>query len=792
MDSDSPTPYDLYDTFRAQIKASILWLMSKAYRSYTLDGTRNDIPIQLLEPFLDYANHDQSVDYQFKPVIIRKLTSGEYYRLCLSNIYSDNDYMCLSNSGVVDFLVSKGIFREQYDYIFSESALSQTMPFQLDAHMAIIAGLMRLYIEEVLEPTKVAQVCNEFTPVSIQEVPENPEDAAIFWINKSCQRKKQEILMENNKKSIDDMLTYNHNQQLPIEDDWMPLVPLEDLNDISDGCSLATLISLYCPNDFSWQEIIYNNQDSINDSIYNLKRIQHFCYSLMPYNICFLTIEDLLYVESNIRVNVLAFIADLMFEFIIQPCDLVIKPEPLTHYHHIYNEPHQNSFTNGNNGIINSEQMQKCSNLPESIASSSDSPSEKSNGKSNGDKSLLEQPFIEPSHPVKQQHIYSNDSEVSSVQPNLSDQTDHEPQVSTHYEPMPQEVIPPEKEAKKLSSLDQRFEVEAEKSTNDIGTAKPVSQAFVIGQDLPDSNRELEEIMAKKREAKILSLKNRKAESEAKKAAKENETAKPPPTQIFQAFVIGSDFANPDYKDEEQMRRKKEAVEIQSQKRDQERKAKRMAREAELARQKEEANFKKEKSEQRKQEHKQRREMILDQYRQRKLAEEAEKDKTTTISKSNSKLLSLSNKSIHIRPGSSSSEYSKPKLFAKPTTKTNLHIVQNAIAKALEGTANAKTLKRMQETLDRCKDCRHFLILFRDRQQFRGLYDYDAKTESILKLDGIGPKTINHEDISEYYKFDSPKRQFAKVDTKSLSLTIVAISIQDYLWPRIAHNFKRE
>lgn len=137
---------------------------------------------------------------------------------------------------------------------------------------------------------------------------------------------------------------------------------------------------------------------------------------------------------------------------------------------------------------------------------------------------------------------------------------------------------------------------------------------------------------------------------------------------------------------------------------------------------------------------------------------------------------------------SSRSHYSsRLKLYAKPGSKSNnMNTIQKAILKALEGAANAKLLQKMQETIDsQAGTCNHFLILFRNRHQFKGLYKYEEKLNTITKLSGMGPKTVDNEDISLYYKFDTTKRQFLEVQTKHISLTIIAFAIQDYLWSRL-------
>lgn len=254
------------------------------------------------------------------------------------------------------------------------------------------------------------------------------------------------------------------------------------------------------------------------------------------------------------------------------------------------------------------------------------------------------------------------------------------------------------------------------------------------------------------------------------------------------------------------MRKKREAVILMSLKRKADLEAKRAIKENELARKREQDAAKKELIESRKQEQKQRREAILEQYRQKKkAAEAAERDGGSSIGEKSShggsannlstmqhqqllhqhKTVPRSSKAPQNHHVSSWTLYNGPKLFARPTTKTNLIIIQNAILKALEGAANAKTLKKMQDTINtHSKTCGHFLILFKNRQQFRGLYEYDEKQNLIKKLDGIGPKLISNEDILKYYKFDSPKRQFTEVQTKHISLTIIAFTIQENLWPK--------
>lgn len=278
-------------------------------------------------------------------------------------------------------------------------------------------------------------------------------------------------------------------------------------------------------------------------------------------------------------------------------------------------------------------------------------------------------------------------------------------------------------------------------------------------------------------------------ESLAEQLAKFDVAEDDRPQKSAQAFVVDVEKELNDSETDEQMMKKKETVILMSLKRRAEQEAKRAIKQNELARQREQIAMKQKLQEFRKIEYKQRREAILEQYRQKKKAADAAERDGPSLGERSSHGGSANNLSNQPKAGPRSIKsahhvsvwtlYTGPKLFAKPPTKTNLTIIQNAILKALEGAANAKTLKKMQDTITaHSKTCGHFLILFRNRHQFKGLYEYNQKENSITKLDGTGPKVISSESISKYYKYDSPKRQFVEVQTKHICLTIIGFSIQ--------------
>ena len=187
--------------------------------------------------------------------------------------------------------------------------------------MVIIEAIMSLYIKEVLIPEKVAEVVHRFLPIDTEteELPEEAEDAAIFWINKSCQKFRQRIEFEI------DLLTPTEEDD---EDDYAvpEIAPVEYIWDLSDGVSLASLLAFYCPDELTWKEICYANPMTMTDSIYNLQLIQLFCQEKLPCDIFFLTIEDFFDCNKLFRINVLAFVADLLYHFEIRPVECVRLP----------------------------------------------------------------------------------------------------------------------------------------------------------------------------------------------------------------------------------------------------------------------------------------------------------------------------------------------------------------------------------------------------------------------------------------------------------------------------------
>ncbi|XP_011368294.1 calmodulin-regulated spectrin-associated protein 1 [Pteropus vampyrus] len=128
-------------------------------------------------------------------------------------------------------------------------------------------------------------------------------------------------------------------------------------------------------------------------------------------------------------------------------------------------------------------------------------------------------------------------------------------------------------------------------------------------------------------------------------------------------------------------------------------------------------------------------------------------------------------------------EYTGPKLFKEPSSKSNKPIIHNAISHCcLAGKVNEPHKNSILEELEKC-DANHYIILFRDAGcQFRALYCYYPDTEEICKLTGTGPKSVTKKMIDRLYKYSSDRKQFNLIPAKTMSVSVDALTIHNHLW----------
>ncbi|XP_043940380.1 calmodulin-regulated spectrin-associated protein 3 [Protopterus annectens] len=119
----------------------------------------------------------------------------------------------------------------------------------------------------------------------------------------------------------------------------------------------------------------------------------------------------------------------------------------------------------------------------------------------------------------------------------------------------------------------------------------------------------------------------------------------------------------------------------------------------------------------------------------------------------------------------------------EPSAKSNKCIIQNALSHCcLAGKVNEPQKNKILEEMEKSK-ANHFLILFRDNScQFRAIYTFSPEFEEMIRIAGYGPKTITQNMIEGIYKYNSDRKQFTMIPSKTLSANVDAFVIQGQLW----------
>ncbi|KAM6957642.1 calmodulin-regulated spectrin-associated protein 3 [Aplochiton taeniatus] len=130
-------------------------------------------------------------------------------------------------------------------------------------------------------------------------------------------------------------------------------------------------------------------------------------------------------------------------------------------------------------------------------------------------------------------------------------------------------------------------------------------------------------------------------------------------------------------------------------------------------------------------------------------------------------------------------EYTGPKLYKEPSFKSNKFIINNAISRCcLAGKVNEPQKNKIVEEMEK-SDANHFLILFRDAScQFRAVYTMNPETEEMVRLAGIGPRTISPHMVESIYKYSSDRKQFTAIPSKTMSMSVDAFTIPGHLWQK--------
>ncbi|XP_034715672.1 calmodulin-regulated spectrin-associated protein 3-like isoform X2 [Etheostoma cragini] len=128
-------------------------------------------------------------------------------------------------------------------------------------------------------------------------------------------------------------------------------------------------------------------------------------------------------------------------------------------------------------------------------------------------------------------------------------------------------------------------------------------------------------------------------------------------------------------------------------------------------------------------------------------------------------------------------EYTGPKLFKEPSFKSNKFIIHNALSRCcLAGKVNESQKSKIVEEMEK-SPANHFLILFRDSNcQFRGVYTMNTDSQELVRLAGVGPRTIGSTQVESIYKYSSDRKQFNAIPSKTMGMTVDAFTIPSHLW----------
>uniref|UniRef100_H3C650 Calmodulin regulated spectrin associated protein family member 3 n=1 Tax=Tetraodon nigroviridis TaxID=99883 RepID=H3C650_TETNG len=311
-------PLDLYDCTKAKICASVGWLFVKSY------GCTENVPAELRDPF--YC--DQYEQEHLKPPVTRLLQSSELYCRTYSLLLErpETGERPKDNAALVQLLGKRGLLSKDQDTAVTEADLQQK-PIKMGSHLAVIDALMAVAAMETLAAARTG------TSAYLQGAGCNWEDTMLHWVNVINQK-----LRESNKEAQTDAsqaiteselvqpsLRYRKDKMQSRHKPVFPVV--NEVKDLSSGCAIAAVIHYYCPGLLRLEEDICMKESMpVADSLYNLQFIREFCDSCLK-SCCHLALEDMLYIPQELKINLLSFLAELLFWFevkrpeFVQPID---------------------------------------------------------------------------------------------------------------------------------------------------------------------------------------------------------------------------------------------------------------------------------------------------------------------------------------------------------------------------------------------------------------------------------------------------------------------------------------
>ncbi|KAM4676983.1 calmodulin-regulated spectrin-associated protein 3 isoform 2-T2 [Discoglossus pictus] len=306
-------PLDVYDAEQARISASLSWLILKCYGK--------EVPAELCSP----CYTDQYEQEHVKPAVINLLLNADVYCRAYRKAFPNDTAPPCDNAALLLLLARKRLAPTQQGEPVKASDL-KAKPIQMASHMAVTDALMTLYSVNSTQHL-LSGVEPDIGGVELK---------LLEWVNKVNHQLLEEAERQQGQKQL---IAPEGQNQAGCPSRWYwKLVPIRyrkdkalsrqtpcfttisSLRDLSNGSALAAIIHYYCPAELRLQDVCLKDTMSVADSLYNLQLLREFYMQHLSPS-CPLSLEDLLYVPTALRVNLVALLADLYL------CFEVTKPE---------------------------------------------------------------------------------------------------------------------------------------------------------------------------------------------------------------------------------------------------------------------------------------------------------------------------------------------------------------------------------------------------------------------------------------------------------------------------------
>uniref|UniRef100_A0A8B9H1H7 Calmodulin regulated spectrin-associated protein family, member 3 n=1 Tax=Astyanax mexicanus TaxID=7994 RepID=A0A8B9H1H7_ASTMX len=315
-------PLDQYDFSRAKICGSVGWLLAKAY------GNAENVPVELRDPF--YC--DQYEQEHLKPPVTRLLLSPDLYCRTYGLLLaggSGAEGPPKDSGALLQTLSKKGLSPKDQNVPVTEADLSHK-PIKMSAHLALIDALMVVAAMETVSTVRANGGAEQFSGEA------SWENALLDWVNMLNEKLKERTDYDQTQPSSEPQpvqpscptrwywklvpLRYRKDKMLSKLKPCFPVV--KEVNDLSNGCAIAAVIHYYCPGLLRLEDICMKDSMSLADSLYNLQLIREFCDSCLK-SCCHLVLEDMLYNPPELQVNILSFLAELLYWFEVSKPEFV-------------------------------------------------------------------------------------------------------------------------------------------------------------------------------------------------------------------------------------------------------------------------------------------------------------------------------------------------------------------------------------------------------------------------------------------------------------------------------------